>query len=152
MMTPRLLHLHEVPRLLELGELFFKESKQKGVWNPGHFIEAMTAGIAGGIRFILVLDEDPGNSLSKIIAAFGAVVAKCDHTGDVIACETFFYAHPEARGKAHLLLKAYEDEAKVHGAKRIWMVHLENDVAERMAKWYERSGYSLKERLYEKVI
>jgi GNAT superfamily N-acetyltransferase len=137
----------DVPRLVPLGELFFGEARQGGKWNPAHFMKAWVDGISGGYFFCLVQEE-----AGKIIAAFGGVITPCTNTGELIAAETFYYALPEARGRAIGLFKAFEEEAKRRGAKRVWMIHLEHLNGERMAKWYQRKGYSLKERLYMKEL
>lgn len=146
-MTIRLLQPNEVPNLVPLGELFFAEARQGGKWNPQHFVVSWTRGIQSGLFYCVVLEEG-----DRLIGAFGGVVSACTNTGDLIAAETFYYALPEARGKALGLFSAFEEEARRRGVKRIWMIHLEHLNPERMARWYERKGYSLKERLYMKDL
>ena len=64
-----------------------------------------------------------------------------DFTGELLASEAFYYAARDHRGRFGNLLKAAEAEAKKRGVKKFWMIHLENERAEAMSRWYQRAGF-----------
>jgi len=74
-------------------------------------------------------------------------------TGDVSCFEAFWYVDPAHRGKGGLkLFSRFEQEAKFRGAKRIWMIHLLALNSEKMERYYNKSGYDLKEKVYVKEL
>lgn len=143
-----LLSIEEVPRLIPLGRLFFAESGSAGEFNPVHFASAWSKSIRVGTGLVLVVD-DPGRGIK---AALGGAVWQCPNTGDLIAAETFYYAHPDHRGSGLKLLPAFEAEVKRRGAKRVWMVRLTTPGSERIDTLYARRGYKLREVLHEKQL
>lgn len=150
-MTPlpkiRLIAVDEVQHLVEMGEMFFRESKLPGTWNPDHFVTAWKHGIAAGYMFCVVVEQD-----GKFVAAIGATLGVCANTGDIMCGENFWFSKPEFRGRAKPLLMAYEFEAKKRGAKRIYMMCLESLRPEVLGKLYQRLGYKPVERCFWKGI
>lgn len=146
-MKIRLVQPGEAHKLVEMGELFFKESQQPGEWNPQHFVAAWEKGISSGSMFVLVADDG-----STFLAAIGATVGQCPNTGDILVGENFWFSRPAFRGRALELVDAYEVESKKRGAKRVWMMCLESLRPDVLGRLYKRRGYTLAEHCYWKGI
>lgn len=139
---------HDVPSLVHGAKMFFDEFNLPGEFNKESFILSWQKLLRMESGIILALCKPDG----KVMAAIGSVVNFDFNTGEKIAVEMFYYALPDARGKALRLLPAIEEAAKGRGCKRNWMLCLENERADGMKKFYERGGYVPKERLFMKEL
>lgn len=137
----------EVPVLLEGARMFFDEGKLPGKLNEASFVEGWQKFLASGIGILFAAFEG-----DKFCGAIGGSVFGDFPTGDLVATEFFWYTLPGKRGSGLRLLRAFEDESRRRGAKRIAMIHLADLNDEVMGKMYERLGYRLGEKIYFKTL
>lgn len=137
----------EAELLLPGARSFFSEGRIMGELNEKSFVDGILACIRNGIGLFLVYGEPPFEG------AIGGVIYPDFPTGDLIASELFWYVMPESRGVAGVrLLKEFEKEARIRGAKRLTMMHLDGPRTAGIARLYERLGYCQREQIYAKVL
>lgn len=136
--------LDEVPRLLPGAQQFFDEGYLSGTLNEKHFVSALRGFISNGTGIVLAAIEN-----DEFLGSIGGVVYPDYATGDLVAGELFWYVPQEHRGIIGVrLLKAFEAEAKKHGAARVYMIHLTDTRSEAFKDFYTRSGYRLVENIF----
>ncbi len=138
----------DVPAMIPLGIAFFEYAKLPGVFNVGRFSDVWTKLLESGSGLVVGYFDPSG----VLRGGAGIYVTPDSLTTDTIAYEAFFYIDPAHRGRGVALLHQLETEARNAGAKRLWMVHLENEHANAMQRYYERQGFTLREHLYMKVL
>ena len=138
--------LRDLPEIIPLYHMFFKEGKLSGKPNPNSFRDGVVKLMDTGVVLSLVV----GGVVRGTMA--GAIYDDFI-TGDVSCFEAFWYVDPDHRGRSGLkLFSRFEQEAKFRGAKRIWMIHLLALNSEKMERYYIKSGYELKEKVYVKEL
>lgn len=137
----------ELPRIADMGNLFYAEGLIPGRFSSEVFIRRWSALIEQDIGFILGLLID-----GKFIGAFGAIISPDVNDDDLVANECFWFVHPEHRGRGLQLLIEYENEARRRGAKRCSMIHLLSLQPERLSELYKRRGYRPIETSYFKDL
>lgn len=137
----------DLPEFDELGRSFFSEA------GFGHRFD--------GDVFRTNWRKILGSGSGKIIGAFsdgslvgilGFVVAPDLNDGKPCAYETFWFSHPDHRGRGLGLLRAYEGSARAMGAQRMSMVHLTTLNPERLGGVYTRMGFKPTEVHYFKEV
>ncbi len=142
----RLTTTKDLPEIIPLYYKFFEEGDLSGKPSPATFKEGVKKLIDTGIVLSLVVG-------GKVKGVMGGAVYDDFITGDVSCMEAFWYVDPDNRGVGGLkLFKRFEEEAKFRGAKRIWMMHLLSLNSEKMERYYTKSGYVLKEKVYLKEL
>lgn len=127
---------------------FFKESGIAGELNFEHFCETWAKWIALDMAAIFVYVD--GN---ETVAIIGGLCIPCSMTADLIAQETFWWAHPRLRGRSPTplrLLMGWEAWALAKGSSRIYLGHLNDLNSATMASIYQRRGYKPTEIHYTK--
>lgn len=142
----RLTTASDIPDIIPLYYKFFEEGQLSGKPNPMTFREGLKKLMDTGIVLSLVNE-------GKVVGTIGAAVYDDFITGDVSCLEAFWYVDPEHRGVGGLkLFKRLEEEAKFRGAQRLWMMHLLSLNSDKMERYYLKSGYELKEKVYLKEL
>lgn len=137
----------EVPLLLDGARTFFAEGKLLGTLNPAPFVSGWQRLLNGGGGVLLGIYRE-----RELLGAIGGLVFPDFPTGDLVAQELFWFVLPGQRGAGLRLLRAFELRCAMRGAKRLLMIHLAglNDAA--MTRVYERTGYTLLEKIYSKHL
>lgn len=144
-MTIRPAVVGDVPRLVEMGMRFLRESEYDGRLkaNP----EAVT-----NLMVRLVMHEDGALFVSQsagvITGMIGLHVFANPLSGERIAGELFWWVDTESRGHGLRLLSAAETWAKANGAVRIQMIAPN----ERVGRAYRARGYGKIEEQFQKDI
>lgn len=138
--------LRDLPEIITLYHKFFKEGKLSGKPNPSSFKEGVVKLMDTGVALSLVEE-------GAVRGTMAGAIYDDFITGDVSCFEAFWYVDPDHRGMGGLkLFSRFEQEAKFRGAKRIWMIHLLALNSEKMERYYIKSGYELKEKVYVKEL
>lgn len=139
----RLATIEDIPRLVELGRRFRRETTYERyiAENPEKMAEL-------GKKLIeqdglLLAEEESG-----IVGMLGYVVYEHFISGETIAGEIFWWVEPEHRGSGVILLQEAENRAKSRGAKHFQMIAPN----ERVGKFYERRKFSWVEATYQKNL
>lgn len=134
----------DIPRLVEMGRRFLKESPYHRhiAENPQQMAELgrQLMKNAGG----LLISEHDG----QITGMFGFVVYDHFMSGERVAGEVFWWVEPEARGDGVKLLRTAEQEARNAGAKAMQMIAPD----EHVAGFYARLGYIPVEMTYQRSL
>tara|TARA_R110000868_G_scaffold187432_1_gene429951 strand:+ start:315 stop:776 length:462 start_codon:yes stop_codon:yes gene_type:complete len=119
------------------------------VFHVEHFCGFWGALIDAGYGSIFLLEQE-----GVIQGLIGGLATPDPYHGGMVASEAFWWVLPEYRGGigAGRLYKAFETWAVEQCAEEIRMVHLEASMPERLAKFYERNGYTLMETHYSKPL
>ena len=135
----------DIPRLVEMGRRFIRESSYRGRIgiNPNALRQLMgkMVGLPSGVVFV---SENDG----KAIGMVGVHVYDHPMSGELFANELFWWVEPEERGCGMKLKKRAEAWARAMGAVRIQMT-APND---RIAQVYRASGYYKLEELYQRDL
>lgn len=132
----------DVPRLIEMGERFHRESSYGKHLAENHAqFEVLARKIVadGGV---LVIDD------GDLVGMIGYFIFPHFLSAEIIAGEVFWWIEPEHRGEGKALLKAAESKAKLAGAQKMQMIAPNP----RVGKLYERSGYEFVESAYQKTL
>ncbi len=142
--------LKDVSGVVKLVKEFFKESlseyglliKDETIFETiEHYINNLIG---------IVVEED-----GEIVGVIGGLVSPSifDKT-QLIGQETIWYVNKKCRnGSIGLkLIKAFEEECKIRGAKLIAMVNMGNLNTEILGKLYRHRGYKLMEKQYIKGV
>lgn len=143
----RLLRADEIEQAAPLGKAFFEAAKLPGEFSPTKFVRGWQRVIMADAGVILGLFED-----NVLRGGIGAYITPDSMTEDVVAYEAFFYVDPVFRGKGGELMPGLESVLKLKGVTRFWMVHLNDERAPAMRRYYERKGFTLREFLYSKNL
>ncbi len=117
-------------------------------FNEEHYFKAWYQILASGEGAVFALEAD-----GRCLGGVGGTVVKLPLTGKIAALEMFWYVLPEYRGSGGVrLLKRFEDWAREQGCEEIEMVLLECSMADKLDRFYQRSGYAPTERHYRKEL
>lgn len=144
----RKIERHEVVKLVPCARLFHDEAKVPGNFNADAFVGQVVTLFDTGNWFCFI-SEDEGGS---VIAGIAGLVHPEMTTGELTCMEMFWFVRPDKRkgSLALKLLKAYEDEAVIRGARRILMTRIAGMNDGTLDALYERKGYREFERVYMK--
>lgn len=144
----RPIKIEEIECLNALGFAFFAEAGLPGVFNPAPFGVAVRSILENGSGIVLVAENE-----GKIAGVIAGVVYEDFLTGDLISSELFWFVTKEARGSVGVrLLKQFEEQSKLRGAKRILMIHLLSVHSEMLTKLYTLRGYAPIEQTFFKKL
>ena len=141
------LDLDDLDDLVDLAEEFYASSKFLDGFNKEASKKSWTNFISGGTGAIFAIKE--GDDFHGML---GVVKFPDINTGEMIACEMFWFVSKEHRGKGLLLVKAFEEWAKQEGCKKVAIAHLEDSMPDSLEKLYVRMGYALSEKTYIKEV
>ena len=118
-------------------------------FDAAHFVKFWTVMLTEGFGVVFLLEQE-----GVIQGAIGGLAMDDPYNGEMVASEAFWWVLPEYRGGigSGRLYKAFETWAVELCCSEIRMVHLEVSMPERMAKFYERNGYTLMETHYSKPL
>jgi ribosomal protein S18 acetylase RimI-like enzyme len=135
--------LSDVPRLVEMGQRFIKETSYSKHLrdNPECAAVLITSLIEKGS--LLILEQG-----QEIIGMLGFVMFPHFMSGDLTAGEIFWWVEPEHRGQGLKLLREMERRARVEGAKYVQMVAPN----EKVGRLYERLGFDRIETSYQRAL
>ena len=91
----------------------------------------------------------------KIIGLIGGVATPSSFSSkEIIGQEFMWYLEKDERKGSigFKLLKAFEEECKSRGAKKVIMIHMLNLNSEMMSKFYEKQGYIPMEKHFIKEL
>ena len=141
------LKIEDLDCLVDLAEQFFSESMFLKGFDKETARRSWSGFINSGIGVIFGL-----KGIDGFHGMLGALRVPDVHTGELIASELFWFVDKNKRGKGLLLLKAYEEWAKVGGCKRIAIGHLEDLTPRKLELLYVKMGYTLSEKTYMKEV
>lgn len=101
-------------------------------------------------HILLLAEKD-----KKVIGLIGGVAVPSSFSSKEIVGQEFMWylEKDERRGSIGFrLLKAFEEECKARGAKKVIMIHMLNLNSEAMSKFYEKQGYIPMEKHYIKEL
>lgn len=135
----------DIPRLVELGVRFMRESRYGEHYSPdpgsmGVFVEGLIVSPHG---LLLVQEDDTG-----VVGMIGALIMAHPYSGETVMSELFWYVIPRARGGGVRLLLAAEREARAAGATKSLFV----SPNETVSALYERLGYRPIEQQFIKAL
>lgn len=133
----------DVPRLVKMGQRFIKESsysKHLGD-NPECAAELIKNLI--GRNSLPIIERN-----NEIVGMLGFVLGPHFMSGDMVAGEVFWWVEPEYRRGGVMLMRETERRARLAGAKNIQMIAPN----EKVARFYEGSGYEYVESTYQKEL
>lgn len=137
----------ELPQIPAIGVAFFKEASLPGEMRHDVFVRNWEIYFDLNIGVMLGLFDG-----GKCTGVLGGLILPDPNDGELVASELFWYVLKEHRIGGIRLLKAFEEHAKVRGAKRITMVHLLQENAEKLGRYYQKNGYSPIECHYIKQL
>jgi len=143
----RRLEIKDIPKLAKYAEEFYASSEFLAGFNIDIFRASWEKLIGSGMGVIFILEDE-----TEIYGALGAVKYPDFNSGQLIACEMFWYVAQEKRGEGLSLLDAFEKWAKDEGCKYINMTYLADSMPEIIKRIYERRGYTLAEVAYKKEV
>jgi GNAT superfamily N-acetyltransferase len=86
------------------------------------------------------------------IGMIGGVTHPDINSGEMTATEFFWYVDPNYKGSGLKLLKKFEEWAKDKDCVNIVMVHLENNMPEKLKRIYLKKGFCHIESHYSKRL
>jgi hypothetical protein len=149
MIIPVTLETFQNTDLTELGKGFFSECKLPGEFDLAVFRHNWSLMLAGNFGAMWFLQKD-----GVTVGALGALLFPDINDGKLIATETFWYVLPKHRLgiEAMKLLFSFEKWAMDRKAVRVIMVHLKNQLSERLHGFYIARGYEETEVTYVKRL
>lgn len=139
----RLAREADIPRLVEMGQRFRRESSyaERLADNPEKMAEL-------GRQLLkvdgLLLSEKDG----ELTGMLGFILHNHFISGEVFAGEVFWWVEPERRGDGLRLLREAEKRARARGAKYMQMIAPTDQVA----TIYKRLDYEFVEATYQKAL
>ena len=135
----------DVPRLVEMGAAFLASSPYAGrlADNPAQMTALATRLITDDDGAVFVVDRD-----GDLVGMIGVLAARHFLSDECVAYEVFWWVEPSSRGCGIRLMQAAERWAKAAGAVRLAMIAPSDEVGQ----LYERLGYDLVERSYERIL
>jgi hypothetical protein len=118
-------------------------------FDAAHFCNFWRVMLENDLGAIFLLEQE-----GVIQGAIGGLATPDPYHGGMVCSEAFWWVMPEYRGGigSGRLYKAFETWAVEQCCEEIRMVHLEVSMPQRMAKFYERNGYSVMETHYSKGL
>jgi len=136
----------ELPKLIPGAHSFFEEAKLPGEFDARNCVATWTGLLTSGIGILGWESDAQGTALGAV----GGVIFPDMFTGELRAMEAFWYVLPQHRGLGLKLFRWFERQAVARNARRIIMVHMESLNPDKLAVFYQRSGYVPLERSYIK--
>lgn len=136
----------ELPRVFELLWNFKMEARLPGSLGLDIATESWARIIGSGAGTIIALRA------GGVIGALGAMIFPDLYDGRLVAQEMFWYVDRDSRGRGHLLLRAFEEWARVRGAERMLIAHMHALMPERLGTLYQRMGFQKLETNYVKCL
>lgn len=135
--------------LLDMGEMFFQESRLPGKFNRVVFVRTWETLMRMGCATIFVARHN-----EAIIGAIGCIVHPDPNDGAMVANEMFWFMHPHHRSgtDALRLYRSYEAWARKMGAQRITMSATFNDSVAKLRKFYQMLGFRAVDVSYFKEL
>jgi GNAT superfamily N-acetyltransferase len=134
-----------------LGKQFLKESGNLELlgWNGTKVQDSLFDAITREDFGVFVLCNGV-----EVVGMLVCFVTPCFFSDTKQAVEIAWYVDPDHRGskKAHEMIDHYEEWARELGAVCVNMMNLEISKADKVAKMYERRGYTLAENTFVKEI
>jgi GNAT superfamily N-acetyltransferase len=133
----------DIPRMVEMGEHFRKESSYNDYLakNPEKMATlAQTLIDADGV----LLAERDGN----VVGMIGYILHDHFISGEKFAGEVFWWVEPQYRGEGIKLMREAEKRARLAGAKHMQMIAPN----EKVALVYERLDYEFVEATYQRSL
>lgn len=139
----RLATLADIPRLVEMGQEFRRQTSYSNhlADNPAKMAE--TAGQLIEKQGVLVLERD-----DQVVGMLGFLVFPHFLSGENVAVEIFWWVDPQHRGRGLALIREAERRAKSSGAKQIQMIAPNDQVA----AIYRRMRYQFVEATYQRTL
>jgi GNAT superfamily N-acetyltransferase len=139
----RAAHLADIPRLVELGVRFMRESRYGlHLTVNAEATAELAASLINAEHGLVLVDEQDG----EIVGMIGVVATLHPHSGDPVMSELFWYVLPRARGSGVRLLLEAEAWARANGIGKSIVVS-PNEI---LSALYERLGYEPLERQFIK--
>lgn len=139
----RAAYLGDIPRLVEMGQRFHRETAYSDHLKANPEQMRMMAEKILKDDGWLVSERD-----GQICGMIGIVLFPHFLSGEMIAGEVVWWVEPEYRGEGVKLMRAAEKRAKASGAKRMQMIAPTDQVA----AVYRRLGYDFVESAYQKTL
>lgn len=147
-MTLKLATPEDFPDILRMSKAFAEASPYKDFpMTEEKITELILTLLRDKNKTLIVLYLQDGKPVGMIAGMSSEMI----FSREIIASEVIWWVDPEFRGgrRSLALKEAYEYWAKRIGAKYIQMANLNDDKIER---YYQRTGYTLTEKAYLKVI
>ena len=141
------LGIDDLDNLVDLAEEFYSSSEFLKGFDKEVSRKSWTNFIAGGTGAIFAIKE--GDAFHGML---GVVKFPDINTGDMTACEMFWFVSEKHRGKGLLLVSAFEEWAKEEGCRKVAIGHLADSMPDSLEKLYVRMGYTLSEKTYIKEV
>ena len=137
----------DIPRLVELGTRFMRESGYaRHLTINGEAMAELAATLIEAEHGLLLVDDRGG----EITGMIGVIATHHPHSGDPVMSELFWYVLPRARGGGARLLLTAEAWARSHGITKSLTVAPAANGA--VAGLYERLGYRPLETQFIKTL
>lgn len=137
----------DLPRLAGLARQFYAASRVLRRFEIECFVAFWTGMLAGGAGVIFLAEA--GENIAGVI---GGLVYPEPYSGELLAQEFFWYVDEQQRGQGVRLYLRFERWARERGCAEIRMAHLVDSMPEKVARFYERAGYTKVETLYSKRL
>jgi GNAT superfamily N-acetyltransferase len=140
--------LEDMPRLVEMGERFFKTAGWEDIaeWDDASITRTLTHLIEQDVGAIFVLDDG-----AQLVGMAGGMLNPFYfNLHHLTGQELFWWVEPEHRGQGSLLFDALEGWARDAGAQSFSMIALDNIRPELMGRIYRMRGYRAAEHSYIK--
>jgi GNAT superfamily N-acetyltransferase len=115
--------------------------------NTELWVDNWTKLVESGIGTVF-FEEKEGKPTGMI----GGVAHPDINSGEITATEFFWYVDPEYKGSGLKLLRQFEEWARIMGCVNIVMVHLENNMPEKLKNIYLKKGFRHIESHYSKRL
>lgn len=143
----------DLPALMRMAQDFHAASPavETVQFCPRSMAETFQSLATGDRSILFVADDEELGVIGMIAGVFYPHYLNAMH---IAAQELFWWCDPSARGKGAglALIKAMEDWAKDIGAKTLYMASTSNPNAEKLAKLYQRRGFSKHDIYFAKRI
>jgi len=138
-----------VEAMRPLAREFYAEGNLPGQLDEDRFLESWHTFIANELGLVMAAWEG-----DELLGVIGGIKAPSVMTGELELVEQFWFMGKAARGKGvgGALLNAFETAALSEGAARVIMVHLCDEVGEKLARVYEARGFRPLEVHYMKEL
>lgn len=144
-MTIRPAVTEDVPRIVEMGLTFLRESSYRSIFlENAQQVATLAERLIGSENGDVLLIER-GDS---IVGMIGLLAFEHFISGQRAASEVVYWVDPSSRGCGVRLLRAAEAWAKAHGALMMQMI----SPSERVDTLYERLGYVPVERIFQRAL
>lgn len=145
--TVRMATVADLPRMGEAAKVFYASSHFLREFELGRFV-SLWGELLRTQPAVVFLHESDG----EITGAIGGLVHPNIYGRELIAEEFFWFIEPQHRGGGVQLYRRFEAWAREQCAEWIQMAHLRDLMPSKVARFYEREGYTAIETRYEKRL